>query len=206
MHYLSISRSRHFLYHEAILWCFGTKWSRELFANIQPVKVPILEQSFALFDGRFASHFFGQVLTEEYVHQRSDYWLDYLWCQVAFGWDEARPGCRLVPVAIVHHNTRQLTENALASSSSIREEGFAIRHSFSDHPTFGRLMELSGEWSKLVGNQNLQMIEERCSSSHFMDSADNDDQEEEDDGDGDGGTPQPFNLEACSELFINHNQ
>ena len=94
----------------------GTKWSNELFANIQPVKLPILEESFALFDGGFASHFFGQVLTEEYVHQRSDYWLDYLWCQVAFGWDEARPGCLLVPGiprplprALADHNTSLAT-------------------------------------------------------------------------------------------------
>eukprot|EP00986_Skeletonema_menzelii_P016630 scaffold15239_cov117-Skeletonema_menzelii.AAC.1 len=177
----------------------GTKWSNELFANIQPVKLPILEQSFALFDGGFASHFFGQVLTEEYVHQRSDYWLDYLWCQVAFGWDEARPGCLLVPVVIVHHNTRQLSENSSASANRVylTEEGFAIRHLFSDHPTFGKLLELSHKWGMLVGWQHLEMIEERCN--------------EEEDGNDDGGSLQPFNLEACTasdvdELAITPNQ
>lgn len=187
IHYISLSHR--YLYHEATEWLGrrGTKWSKELFTNIQPVKVPILEQSFALFDGKFSSHFFGQVLTEEHVYQRSDYWLDYLWCQLAAGWDEARPGCYLIPLVIVHHNTRQLRAN----SDSLREEGFAIRHLFSDHPKFGKLLELSSKWAKLVGKQDMQMIEKRC----------NENEEEDDDDDG----LQPFNLEACSELFINQN-
>ena len=188
---------------EATEWIRGTKWSEELFTTIQPVVTPILEQSFVLFDGVFASHFFGQVLTEEYVRQKSDYWLDYLWCQSAAEWDEARPGCRLIPLVITHHDNRQLTED----SRSLTEEGFAIRHLFSDHPKFGKLMELSIEWSRLVGKQNLRMIEERC-RSHLMDSTasnDTDDHQDQeyDDGD-DGSATEPFNLEACNELFINH--
>ena len=187
----------------------GTKWSEELFTTIQPVVTPILEQSFALFDGEFASHFFDQVLTEEYVHQKSDYWLDYLWCQSAAEWDEARPGCRLIPLVITHHNTRQLAEN----SRSLTEEGRAIRHLFSDHPKFGKLLELSTEWSRLVGDQNLSAIEERCRSRLKDSTASTDarDHEEDYDGDDDSFTEsfnysftESFNLEACNGLFIDH--
>ena len=180
IHYLSISSRYRYLsifgklrYHEALEWLSlsgsGTTWSNELFVDIQPVKVPILEQSFALFDGRFARHFFGEVLTEEYVHQRSDWWLDYLWCQVAFGWDEARPGCLLVPVVIVHANTGQLfkNKNSLANFVDLREDGLAIRHLFSDHPTYGKLLELSSMWSQLSGRQNMKKIEKRCTNGNF---------------------------------------
>ena len=166
---------------------------------------PFLEENFALFDGGFASHFFGQVLTEEYVHQKSDYWLDYLWCQSAAEWDEARPGCRLIPAVITHHDTRQLSED---DPSSLNEDGFAIRHLFSDHPKFGKLLELTTEWSRLVGGQNLGMIEERCRTNYLMDSTasnanDTEDHKEDYDGDDDSAT-EPFNLEACNGLFINH--
>ena len=165
---------------------------------------PFLEENFALFDGEFASHFFGQVLTEEYVHQKSTWWLDYLWCQSAAEWDEARPGCRLIPAVITHHDTRQLSEN---DPSSLGEDGFAIRHLFSDHPKFGKLLELTTEWSRLVGGQNLGMIEERCRSRLKDSTASNDTEDhqdqEYDDGDDDSAT-EPFNLEACNGLFINH--
>ena len=204
----SYCNSSHFRLFEATQWIGGrgTKWSEELFTTIQPVVTPFLEENFALFDGEFASHFFGQVLTEEYVHQKSDYWLDFLWCQSAAEWDEARPGCRLIPVVITHHDTRQLAEN----SRSLTEEGLAIRHLFSGHPKFGKLMELSTEWSRLVGGQNLGMIEERCRTNYLMDSTasndteDHQDQEYDDGDDDDDSTTEPFNLEACNGLFINH--
>ena len=87
----------------------------------------------------------------------------------------------------------------------LHEEGIAIRHLFSDHPKFGKLLELSTEWSRLVGGQNLSTIEERCRSRLKDSTASTDarDHKEDYDGDDDSAT-EPFSLEACNGLFIDH--
>ncbi|KAL7550701.1 hypothetical protein ACHAWF_013925 [Thalassiosira exigua] len=171
---------RLFKFSEARRWVHasGTAWSSGLFQDIMPTKVPFLEMFFVLFDGRFAKHFFSQVLTDDFINQPSDWGLDFLWCQAAAEWDASRPGCHLVPLVVTHEDTRQIVVD-----EDFRKEGHTILQSLESHPTFGKWMKQSREWKRFSDYHSLKDIENTCRSLLSLSSN------------------QYLDLEACSTLL-----
>jgi hypothetical protein len=127
-------RRRHqwFQVNDASYWKLGPEPFQERYRYIQPWPVTYVEQYFAVFDGAFASWFFGQVLLDKFMLGRdgsrlvSSWGPDFMWCGAAATYissvtgshvEEDRDGggffepCLLVPVASLHEDSRQIERN-----------------------------------------------------------------------------------------------
>jgi hypothetical protein len=146
-----------FQLHEALQWT-SVEWASNLFVNIEPTEVPLLEQGFVLFDAKFANYFFNITLTTSFVEQVSTWGPDYLWCQAAVQWaSNARPGCYLIPVVSSHDDTRQITKTKEWSDA-----GSEMLKSFANYPLFRDWMKPSTAWNHIVGGKSLSDIEKIC--------------------------------------------
>eukprot|EP01083_Nonionella_stella_P192837 712600_1 len=161
----SISHSKgrqYFQLHEAQKWLHRSQgsgsWTSNYLSNVVPVEVPVLEEYFNVFDGKFASYFFGRVLTETFVGQSSCWGPDLLWCAAAAEWSShSRPGCNLVPVVSTHEDTRQISKG-----KSHSDAGNKIVTYFQKHPSFGKWETPANNWKWAIGGRGLKEIEASC--------------------------------------------
>lgn len=102
---------------------FDGRWWRNYMPETKAIKVPFIEQGFAMMDARFAVWYFGQVLQKKYIGRttfwkyelhRSDFGPDMMWCGAANEWLNGKRGTQLLPCvlttasSIKHTDTRQI--------------------------------------------------------------------------------------------------
>jgi len=145
-------------FHEAHNWV-EKDWSADLFANVMPTEVPIVEMYFVLFDGAFAKYFFDRILTPEFVGQSSDWGPDLLWCTAAKEWDDSRPSCYLVPLVSGHEDSRQIDKRRRVEFNA---RGDRVLNAFRTDPHVGKWMRVSTAWHGLIHSQSLQKIKQNC--------------------------------------------
>jgi GR25 family glycosyltransferase involved in LPS biosynthesis len=173
----TFKRRQYFQFHSAERWTedWNTEWSANLFAEVVPTEVPMLEMYFVLFDAKFAHYFFDLVLTPEFTNQTSAWGPDLLWCSAAKEWDGSRPSCHLVPVVSSHEDTQQITKNVTTHKGG----GESMVKMFKENPQFAKWMRAPEKWRSLIGGQKPLQIEERCRALLKMKDSD------------------PFDLAAC---------
>lgn len=149
-----------FQFHAAEAWTrdWLTKWSPQLYVDVIPTVVPLLEMYFVLMDGKFAHWFFDKILTEHFVNQTSAWGPDLLWCSGARRWAMNRPGCVLVPVVSTHEDTRQIMKN----TTKHKDSGKAMVAKFNEDETFKKWMGAAQMWKELIGGNQLLEIEKKC--------------------------------------------
>jgi hypothetical protein len=161
----STKRRRQFYQiHDATFWKEGlgtTFWK-----GVVPLDVPIIEQYFALIQADFGSWFFSQILTDDYVSQPNDWGPDMMWCGAAGEYKPDQPSCYLVPVSILHDDTRTIKIN-----KSWGDAGRKVLRRFATNEVFKRWLSKQEIWLKIMGGANVTDFKRRCQaytySEHF---------------------------------------
>jgi hypothetical protein len=124
------AREQWFQIHQAHRW---KRFAPRFVAQVAVVEVPFLEMYFTLFDGKFASFFFHEILSAAFVEGASAWGPDMMWCAAAAEWESfgasfvarvaagnssapasaaPRKGCVLVPVVARHEDSRTIAKSA----------------------------------------------------------------------------------------------
>jgi hypothetical protein len=114
----------------------------------------MIEQYFALFQADFGQWFFSQILTDGFVSQLSAHGPDLMWCGAAREYKPDQTPCRLVPVSLLHDDTRTI--------KSEREAGRKAVESFRAIETFKPWLSYQKVWVNMMGNANFNEFKKRC--------------------------------------------
>lgn len=120
IHHISSRKNSLFEYRTWKLGSEGVaiKQNRGAFSSIAPFPVDVVQNSFALLDGNFASWFLSQIdITSGF---------DYMWCGAAADWSKKTP-CQLVPLAI-----RQTTDHIEINAGAMNNDWMTYSLPFRD--------------------------------------------------------------------------
>jgi hypothetical protein len=140
--------------HEAPFWKEGlgpTFWK-----GVIPLDVPIIEQFFALFQADFGQWYFSQILTNDFVSQQSDWGPDLMWCGAARQYKPDQTPCRLVPVSLLHVDTKTTKVNMT--------EGFDELDRVRGIKAFKPWLSYQHEWGDIVRDANFIQVKKRCNA------------------------------------------
>ena len=134
------------------------------------LKVTFLEMYFAVLDGSFAHWFFGQILSEQFLHEEkniytqrleSDFGPDILWCGAADSWIKLTQGaqepCVLSLFTLLHLDERSIPNQSMdkpgqgAKKVHIKEE--MPLHTY--HDTFTAWFEFSSAFRAFLGGKKV---------------------------------------------------
>ena len=93
-----------------------TRWKLEQFGVVNAFEVGFTDVYFVLFDSQFASWFFPQVLTDDYLNKYiSDWGVPNIWCGAAKQYNPNLTSCALVTTSNIHGDTKSIGWQGLDS-------------------------------------------------------------------------------------------
>jgi hypothetical protein len=114
----------------------------------------MIEQYFALFQADFGQWFFSQILTDGFVSQRSAWGPDLMWCGAAREYKPDHTPCRLVPVSLLHDDTRTIKADTKAGNEAVKR--FAANKAFKPWHLYQAV------WVKITAHANFNEFKKRC--------------------------------------------
>lgn len=151
---MRIRRPKYFEFYEASGWVNNypkTEHTRNTFANIVPVSVPMLDTYFVLLDAEFAYFFFNKILS----NRQSELGPEFLWCQAAKEWDQARPSCYLIPIT----SRKEDSQMNYFRDHSPRSQ---LSHLYVNDPVLERWMAPALKWGNEISFKSISAIEKYC--------------------------------------------
>lgn len=116
----------------------------EGYTSLTPIPTMLLEMRFVLMRSDFATWFFSQVLTQDFIDQDIDWGPDLMWCGAAYEFRRAIHGnhysripCSLVPINIIHRDTKQIAKD----DDDYTIKGNRIIDKFRTNPKFSRWID-----------------------------------------------------------------
>jgi hypothetical protein len=127
------------------------RYSDDSFKNTSAVSTMFLEMFFVLLRADFASWFFSQVLTEEFVDQSVSWGPDRMWCGAAYAFNsmhgiESSSPCSLVSLNALDKDTKQIDKGSAKRKDGSKEfnvQGELAENIFRSNPTFSGWMDAS---------------------------------------------------------------
>ena len=132
-------------------------FSEDNFNKTSSISTMFLEQGLVLLRADFASWFFSQVLTEEFVNQSVDWGPDCMWCGAAYVFNRmhriasASP-CSLISINALHKDTKQIMDNKKIDKHSVKRQGEMALNIFRSNPTFSSWMDASSSVSVAISS------------------------------------------------------
>jgi GR25 family glycosyltransferase involved in LPS biosynthesis len=158
----SLIRNKFKKKHQAFLFFDGNGWKKQhqpderfvsMFQNITAFRVPFLEQYFALIRGDFASWFFSQILTAEFLSQPADWGPHRMWCAAARDFSPRNTPCNVIPCVTLHEDSR-----TIGVDKTYKQWGERAIYRFKINRVFKRWMDKSEHWSGKFARASAGMI------------------------------------------------